>query len=97
VTVADRRVELAPGERLVLGREGDVRVADALCTGYGNVSRAHVELVVTEAALVVRALPSKNGTFLGGMLLQPEVERTVTLPVTLRLAANCYVHVEHIG
>ncbi|WP_084960857.1 FHA domain-containing protein [Thermoactinospora rubra] len=53
------RVELAPGQRLVIGREGDVVIVDA------RVSRHHVEIFFQGGRWLLRDLGSRNGTYLG--------------------------------
>lgn len=95
VRLADRQADLAPGARLLLGRDGDPRFADVLRTGYGNVSRSHLEIVVGDGSVSVLPHPTTNQTFLGDLLLDAGEERVVVLPATVRMAANCYVHLDH--
>ena len=57
--------ELGPG-RSVVGREGQL---DCVIP-HSSVSRQHCELVLTEEALTVRDLGSRNGTFLNGERIQ---------------------------
>ncbi len=93
VLVATARVLLAEGEKVLLGREGDPRFAHAL-TNFDNVDREHIEITAGDG--IVSALPREttNGTFIGDRELPPGQERDVQLPVTIRLAKNCYVHFE---
>ena len=57
--------ELGPG-RSVVGREGELDCVVA----HPSVSRQHCELVLTDEALIVRDLGSRNGTYLNGDRIQ---------------------------
>ncbi|MFI6319939.1 ATP-binding cassette domain-containing protein [Nonomuraea sp. NPDC050556] len=52
-------VRLEPGQRLVIGRGGDVAIVDS------RVSHHHVEVFFTHGRWMLRDLNSRNGTFLG--------------------------------
>lgn len=52
-------VRLVPGQRLVIGRGGDVAIVDA------RVSHHHVEVFFSHGRWMLRDLNSRNGTFLG--------------------------------
>jgi hypothetical protein len=93
VLVATARVALEQGEKILLGREGDPRFITAL-EKFDNVGREHVEVTVGEDRIVALPRKTKNGTFIGDCVLQPGEKRNIELPVTIRLAGNCYVHFE---
>lgn len=93
VLVATARVVLDQGEKILLGRQGDPRFTRAL-EEFDNVGREHVEITAGEGIVVALPRNTTNGTFIGDRVLPPGEERNIALPVTIRLARNCYVHFE---
>jgi transcriptional regulator with PAS, ATPase and Fis domain len=68
------------GGKLVIGREGKLRLADDL------VSREHAEIAFDEERWTVRDLGSRNGTFADGVrVTDGQVERVVRIGHTLLL------------
>ncbi|MGH3694542.1 MAG: hypothetical protein ACRDRX_11260 [Pseudonocardiaceae bacterium] len=93
VLVATARVLLAAGETVLLGREGDPRFVRALAS-FDNVGREHLEITAGDGIVSVLPRETTNGTFIGDRALPAGQQRDVPLPVTIRLAKNCYVHFE---
>ena len=94
--VGDHRIALPPGCRVLLGRDPESPAAEVL-RSYDNVSRRHLELAAIDGGVLVRPLPSRNGTYVEGHPLAAEQERVLTVPVTVRMAANCFVRIEDCG
>lgn len=69
-------IRLAPGQRLVVGREGDLAIADA------RVSRHHAEVFFDTGRWILRDLASRNGTFVGQQRISSVY---LTVPCTVRL------------
>lgn len=70
VDSSGREHPIRPGAN-VLGREGDVMVADA------RASRRHAQILSEEGALTVEDLQSTNGTLVNGEKLEPGTTRTL--------------------
>jgi hypothetical protein len=75
--VAIAEIKLTPG-RNAIGREGDVD----FCVPHPSVSRCHCEVWLTDDAVLVRDLDSRNGTFIEGERVQ---EAELTQGQTLRV------------
>ncbi|HVO30418.1 MAG TPA: sigma 54-interacting transcriptional regulator, partial [bacterium] len=76
----DRGMEVTLGQRTIrvgTAAENDFRLTDK------GVSRHHCEIVAREEGFLVRDLASKNGVYLGPVLVR---EALIREPVTLRLA-----------
>ncbi|MFI6900894.1 FHA domain-containing protein [Nonomuraea sp. NPDC050394] len=69
-------IRLVPGQRLLVGREGDIAIADA------RVSRHHAEVVHESGRWILRDLGSRNGTFIGRNRISTV---HVAVPCTVRL------------
>jgi hypothetical protein len=75
--VVPTEIRLTPG-RNAIGREGDVD----LLVPHPSISRHHCEVWLTDDAVLVRDLGSRNGTFVEGQRVQ---EAELTQGQTLRL------------
>ena len=86
VRVAPTRViQLAPGDRLVLGRTNDSPVAD-LCGS--NISRHHAEIYVNQFGVFVQDSNSTNGTFVDGERLPPSSPHQIEATTEVRLGVG---------
>ena len=84
-----------PGGRLLLGRDSECPVADALAP-YPNVSRQHAQVVEQGGAVLVWDMDSTNGTWVDGQRVGVDTENPTCLRPgqTIRLGAHCVIHVE---
>jgi hypothetical protein len=96
LTVAGRSVELAAGERVVLGRDQTESPLAGLLAGMYGVSRRHASVTVRGGSAVIEDLGSTNGTWLDGERLgrEPVVR---PLPVAFRLGQAVEVQVGTFG
>ncbi|WP_157249884.1 FHA domain-containing protein [Nonomuraea typhae] len=86
-------VRLVPGQRLLVGREGDIAIADA------RVSRHHAEVLFESGRWILRDLGSRNGTYLGADRVSTI---HLTTPCTVRLGGADHgprldLEPEHLG
>ena len=92
VVVGDARVRVEIDDTVILGRQAEDPIGTA-CSAFGTVSRTHASVRARAGGVVeVRDLGSVNGTFLAGQRITGSEARTVPLPVAVRLARHCFVH-----
>lgn len=90
--VCGRRLTVAEGQALRLGRQDDLETAEVFREA-NNVSRMHAVLRFADGRLHVTDTKSTNGTFVDGQPLPPDQEYEIRQGQTLRLASNVAVEI----
>lgn len=92
VLVCGRRLTVAEGRTLRLGRHDDLETAEVFREAR-NVSRMHAELRFENGRLHVTDTRSANGTYVDGQPLPPGHEYEIRRGQSLRLASNVPVEI----
>lgn len=92
ILVCGRRLTIAEGQTLRLGRRDDLETADVF-RDAANISREHATLRLANGQLHVTDTRSSNGTYVDGQGLPPEHEYEIRKGQTLRLASNVAIDI----
>lgn len=92
VRVAGERFSVAPGAKLMLGRDPRSPAGAALAR-HENVSRIHCMIETGAAGVQVTDLDSANGTYIDDVPLRANTPTHLPRASRLRLAANVVVEV----
>lgn len=90
ISVGDSSQVLPAGHEIFLGRSPRSTLREQFAV-YSNVSGDHAT-VWREGGRLFVIHSGRNGTWRGDTALEPCKPYDFPLPVTLRFAANCYVH-----
>ncbi len=92
VLVCGRRLTVADGQMLRLGRHDDFETAEVFREAR-NVSRMHAVLRFENGRLHITDTRSANGTYVDGQPLPPDHEYEIRPGQSLRLASNVGVEI----
>jgi hypothetical protein len=84
---------LETGKEMIIGRESKNKIGRVL-NRYDDVSRVHLELLVTGPDEVQVTDRSRSGTYLHNRRLPKNIAHDLRLPIYLRLGDYCWLHVE---
>lgn len=96
LTVEGRRVALADGQTLVLGRDPAASSVAEVLAGRAGVSRRHAAVRARGRTMTVWDLGSTNGTWLDGRRLGDQPAE-LAVPVRFRLGQAVEVEIRRVG